>query len=328
MNSPQTNRRMCQGLLLAACLLHGGAAVGQDNAAPLAPGADSPFARELVEFTPYAGNPVFTATGADTWDRAIRERGYILREANAYYLFYTGYTGERDAAKHLGLATSPDGIHWTRDPANPVHTEGWVEDVCVIRHEANYILFAEGRDDIAHQLISTDLHTWREEGDLVIRHASGQPLSAGPYGTPSVWFEDGVWNLFFERRDAGVWLARSTDRRIWTLVQEDPVLCPGPDRYDRAAIALNQIVKHAGRYYAYYHGTAEEPWKDWCTNVAMSNDLIHWRKYPRNPLVTGNRSSGMVIPDGTRFRLYTMHPDVRLYWGYQADSPGEAGGSR
>ncbi len=49
------------------------------------------FPEELVHFVPYKKNPVFAGTGSATWDNQIRERGFILREDNAYYLWYTGY---------------------------------------------------------------------------------------------------------------------------------------------------------------------------------------------------------------------------------------------
>ena len=69
---------------------------------------------------PIPENPVFTGTGRDTWDRKIRERGYILAGDDGNYdLWYTGYAGDRPATMSLGHATSPDGIHWTRDPGNP-----------------------------------------------------------------------------------------------------------------------------------------------------------------------------------------------------------------
>jgi NDP-sugar pyrophosphorylase family protein len=35
----------------------------------------------------------------------------------------------------LGLATSRDGIHWARDPENPIFAGSWVEDVCVVHNE-------------------------------------------------------------------------------------------------------------------------------------------------------------------------------------------------
>ena len=146
-----------------------------------------------------------------------------------------------------------------------------------------------------------------------MRLASGEPIPPGPYGTPTVWVEDEVWYLFYERRDAGVWLASSTDLKVWTNIQDEPVLNKGPQAYDQYAVALNQVIKYNGRYYAYYHGSAHLPWRDWNTNVATSTDLIHWTKYEHNPIVSGNKSSGIVVHDGRAFRLYTMHPDVRLY---------------
>ena len=141
---------------------------------------------------------------------------------------------------------------------------------------------------------------------------NGQRLTPGPYGTPVGWFENNVWYLFYERHDAAVWLARSTDLKVWTNVQDEPVLRPGPAAYDQRLIALDQVIKYRGRYYSYYHALPANG--AWNTCVAASDDLIHWRKYPRNPLVEGNKSSGIVVDDGRQYRLYTMHPDVRVYF--------------
>jgi hypothetical protein len=271
------------------------------------------FPSELVDFQPYAGNPVFAGSGQGAWDHAIRERGFILRDDDGYHLWYTGYRGARDDTKFLGYASSPDGIRWTRHPDNPLFTDSWVEDMCVVKHNGVYFMFAEGRDDIAHLLTSDNRRDWSDRGRLDVRLTNGDPIPAGPYGTPTVWIEGGNWYLFYERRDAGVWLATSKDRKIWTNVRDEPVLAKGPSEYDKHAVAMNQVIKYQNRYYAYYHGSAHRPWRDWNTNVATSTDLIHWKKYPRNPIVTGNKSSGIVVFDGCDFRLYTMHPDVRLY---------------
>jgi hypothetical protein len=53
---------------------------------------------------------------------------------------------------------------------------------------------------------------------------------------------------------------------------------------------------------------------EWTSNVAMSKDLIHWTKYPGNPIVKGDFSSPITVFDGKQFRLYTMHPSVCLYF--------------
>jgi len=175
-------------------------------------------------------------------------------------------------------------------------------------------MVAEGRNDIAHMMNSTDGIHWQDQGRLDIRYTDGKPLSPGPYGTPTLWIEDNTWYLFYERRDRGVWLAQSSDRTVWTNVQDDPVIRPGPEPYDQSALALNQVVKYKGHYYGYYHGNADPKWRGpWTTNVAVSDDLIHWRKYANNPIISTDHSRAILVHDGRHYRLYTMHPDVRVY---------------
>ncbi|GAB2538203.1 hypothetical protein GCM10027085_31030 [Spirosoma aerophilum] len=278
------------------------------------------FPTELTTFKPYAANPVFTGTGGNTWDQKIRERGYILREKGGYHMWYTGYREGADQTRSLGYATSVDGLIWTRYKGNPIHASTWVEDMSVVKDGNTYYMFAEGKDDVAHLLTSTDRINWKEEGPLDIRYTNHEPLSKGPYGTPTIWKEKNGWYLFYERKDQAVWLATSKDLRVWTNVQDEPVLEKGPAEYDRFAIAMNQVIRYKGVYYAYYHASAFADWREWSTNIARSTDLIHWTKYDKNPLVKENKSSGIVVNEGRQFRLYTMHPSVSVYF------PGETAG--
>jgi beta-1,2-mannobiose phosphorylase / 1,2-beta-oligomannan phosphorylase len=273
------------------------------------------FPSELVNFSPAQENPVFAAEGPGHWDVKIRERGWIMREGETYHLWFTGYDGTREGIRQLGYATSPDGLHWTRHPGNPLVRGHWVEDVMVVKQDETYYMFAEGLHDHAQLLTSKDRVNWERQGTLDIRTTDGQPLSPGPFGTPTAWLEKGSWHLFYERQDAGVWLATSKDLKIWTNVQDEPVLRPGPEAYDRNMIAMNQVVKHEGAYFAYYHGSgsATAP-RTWNTNVARSTDLVHWKKYPGNPIVANNKSSGIVVFDGRQNRLYTMHEQMDVYF--------------
>ncbi len=276
------------------------------------------FPPELVDFVPYENNPVFTGTGEDTWDNKIRERGYILREDGLYKMWYTGHKESLDATKYLGYATSTDGIHWTRYPENPIFNEYWTEDVQVVKHEGKYYMVAEGVNDIAHMLSSLDGVEWQRLGDLDIRKVNGESIDPGAYGTPTLWIENNKWYLFYERGDLGIWLAESSDQKVWTNIQDDPVIEMGPGKYDACGVAVNQIIKYNERYYAYYHGTPDEDWSSWNSNVAVSDDLIHWEKYENNPIVDGdsisnNYSSPILVNDGTKYQLYTMHESVRVF---------------
>jgi predicted GH43/DUF377 family glycosyl hydrolase len=275
------------------------------------------FPLELVKFAPYQKAPVFTAGPKGAWDAKIRERGWIMREDGIYKMWYTGYDGSRLGLRMLGYATSEDGITWNRHPKNPLVKDEWVEDMMVWRHDGKYYMVAEGRADRAHMLVSDNGLEWKRLGQLDVRLKNGKPIPDGPYGTPTVWREGKTWHLFYERDDLGIWLATSTDLKTWTNVQDDPVMKPGPAEYDKDLIALNQIIKYKGRYYAYYHGSAKSgPKKNlWCTCVATSIDLVQWEKYPGNPLlpIEENKSSGILVHDGRRFLLYTMHPEVYLH---------------
>ena len=133
------------GRVLVLLVMLGGPAIGGED-------DGKAFPRGLVAWTPIAANPVFQGAGDDAWDRKVRERGYILVEDGTYHLWYTGYNDDRAKTMSLGHATSPDGLRWTRDPANPIFHESWVEDVCVVHQDGRFVMFAEGKGDIAHQL--------------------------------------------------------------------------------------------------------------------------------------------------------------------------------
>jgi predicted GH43/DUF377 family glycosyl hydrolase len=275
--------------------------------------AQNTFPSELVNFKEYPGNPIFTGTNVDTWDKQIRERGFILKEGPNYHVWFTGYS-PASPTKFLGYATSKDGIHWERFSKETIHPGQWVEDMCVVKSGKTYYMFAEGEGDIAHMLVSTDRVHWQEKGNLDIRKVDGSPIRKGAYGTPTVLKAKGIWHLFYERDDLGIWLATSKDLKIWTNVQDEPVIKMGPDAYDLFAVAMNQVIRYKGLYYGYYHASAFKDWHEWSTNIAVSSDLIHWKKYEKNPIIGNNQSSGIVLKDGKGFRLYTMHKKVNLYF--------------
>jgi len=57
----------------------------------------------------------------------------------------------------------------------------------------------------------------------------------------------------------------------------------GPEVYDQYGLAMDQIIKYKRKYYGYYHATEYKDWHDWTSCVAISDDLKHWKKYPKNP---------------------------------------------
>ncbi len=88
----------------------------------------------------------------------------------------------------------------------------------------------------------------------------------------------------------------------------------GPETYDQFGLAMDQIIKYKGRYYGYYHATEFKDWHEWTSCIAESDDLLHWTKYPKNPIMRENKSSPEMVPDGDKYIFYTMHPDVCVHF--------------
>jgi hypothetical protein len=301
-----------------------------------------PFRPDEVTWVPRPGGPLFKGTslretfvpgvngqpgtvvsgfdphapGREAWDNRIRERGWIDRDGDLWRMWYTGYDGTKTGIRRLGLALSTDGFSWTRAEPHPLLPDMWIEDVCIVRHNGLFEMVAEGVGDRALRLLSRDGRRWESLGTLDVRRVDGRPIEDGPFGTPVLWYDGDVAHLFYERRDLGVWLARSTDGKVWTNASDAPVLLPGPGDYDRLALAMNQIVKFGDTYYAVLHGTgSEHPPRLWNTYFAKSRDLVRWEKPTRAVFEeSANKSSGQLVHDGQGWRLYTFHNQVEVHW--------------
>ncbi len=71
----------------------------------------------------YEGNPVIKTGGPGSFDELDLQMGHVIFEENVYKMWYDGHSNSTGWA--IGLASSPDGIHWTKDTLNnPVLTTG------------------------------------------------------------------------------------------------------------------------------------------------------------------------------------------------------------
>ena len=83
-------------------------------------------------FQPYKGNPVVTMGPEGSWDAGALGSMTVVLAEGVFHVYYEawGLRSEKtwDAAEYeslqIGRATSKDGIHWTKDPDNPVLLQG------------------------------------------------------------------------------------------------------------------------------------------------------------------------------------------------------------
>jgi len=142
-----------------------------------------------------AGNPVLEPSASE-WDRGFIYSPSVLFKDGEYKMWYVGvpYNG---APRHIGYATSNDGVSWDKYEGNPVLSPagGWegsqVGYHCVIFHNGKYRMWYTGYNGSDIQIgyaTSDDGINWTKyEGNPILEQI----------GSPSVLFEAGKYKMWY-----------------------------------------------------------------------------------------------------------------------------------
>jgi predicted GH43/DUF377 family glycosyl hydrolase len=147
------------------------------------------------------------------WEKQCLMCPHVLwdDEAQVYKMWYSA--GERNEPNAIGYATSPDGLHWTKNPNNPIFvpdpTCDWEKHkvtACQVVHlDGWYVMFYIGfRDEPTAQIglaRSRDgiTHWQRHWANPIIRRAAGQWDADACY-KPYAIFDSGKWTLWYNGR--------------------------------------------------------------------------------------------------------------------------------
>ncbi|MBI3005475.1 MAG: response regulator, partial [Ignavibacteriales bacterium] len=82
-------------------------------------------ATDETTWTKFGGNPLLSPGSSGAWDDRGLETPVVLFDGESYEMWYAGTrSGLNIFMSSTGYATSPDGIHWTKDQRNPVLSPG------------------------------------------------------------------------------------------------------------------------------------------------------------------------------------------------------------
>ena len=227
----------------------------------------------------------------------------VVREDSSYQLWYPGSRGTvAGRVFRVGLATSSDGVRFEKSTENPVYSFGGAESIVTptilretdgtpIREDGKLRMwftrvdFADGIHSL-HDSVSGDGITWSEPSE---------PLLDNVYA-PTVIKDGPIYRMWYT--DVGVpsWTIRhasSRDGKIWDVTP----------------------------WYASYWIEAPDADKTGI-GFAVSEDGIHWRKNPNNPVLRpdpnlpweayyNSSQSVMRLPDGT----------WRIWYGSRKEPP-------
>lgn len=233
-------------------------------------------------WTKHTGNPVLATGASGSWDAVgVASPSVIKDGANSYKMWYTG----RDASDvgRIGLATSTDGIAWTKHVSNPVlNTSG---------AGGNFELNSVGAPTVI--LDGTTFMMWY----------------TGKNGT------DILGTL-------SIGLATSPDGITWTKQGNNPVMIRGtPSSWEARGVGVAAVIKDGTVFKMWYTGYASTPVTTSKIGFASSANGINWTKNANNPILTTGASTtfegrgvggAAVMNDSGSFKMWYSGIDSNL----------------
>ena len=220
----------------------------------------------LGPFTPSPANPILRPQG-DGWESANLYNPAAIVVGEQVVLLYRAHAADR--VSRIGIATSDDGIHFSRE-AEPVvfpehdYESAGCEDPRVTRIGDTYYLTYTGFDGATAQLClatSPDLRDWTKHGPIVPGFNTWATL---PYGPDKPWSKAGVihpepigglYYLYFG--EGAIYYATSPDLVTWTPCDErSPILAPRSSGWDSTLVEIGAppVATDDGRLLFLYNG--------------------------------------------------------------------------
>jgi predicted GH43/DUF377 family glycosyl hydrolase len=254
-----------------------------------------------ADFYKYSKNPILKVGSGSRWDKNIVSTPVVVNNGSGYMMWYSG----GGATHQIGLATSPDGIKWTKSSSNPVLKKGssgswddeYVKPSCVIYTGEIYKMWYKGMnkkttDWNTGYATSIDGISWKKHpNNPVIMIGKTSSNWDNHYsilddihfdGTKYIGWYTGLAQMVQNvKAPYQIGLVMSFDGINWTKYPS-PVL-QGPQGWYTGYNGMNVILKDQ-KYLGYYNykPTGGSP-----DNIhhASSNDGINWIKYTNNPIL-------------------------------------------
>ncbi len=262
---------------------------------------------------PFTNNPVLTPGPSGAWDAGALGSMTVLRVGDLFHMYYEawGVRGNSDAdytSLQIGHATSRDGTHWLKDPANPVLPKGTGEawdrdgtwDPFVLYENGVFKMWYGGGMDnhcdwgyatssngvhfVKHGQIS---HLGNVEDDHVIHDAA-----SGRYAM-----------FYWDRKHEpnGLRLAWSPTETDFDFAHAEPVLIEGvpPNSMHK----FTHVFRQDGQWFMYFAQFIRPGCKGCWTGYATSLDGVRWQARNRR-LLLGQDAEVLKVADDLFFLYY------------------------
>ncbi|MGB2819964.1 MAG: SUMF1/EgtB/PvdO family nonheme iron enzyme [Phycisphaerae bacterium] len=201
-------------------------------------------------------NPVLGPGAPGTWDDRQVSMPYVLKDGERFCMWYSG----AGRGGGFGLATSPDGVTWTRHGSGPVMRGiGASCDPCVRKTDGGFQMWYCGRIGKSYRICrasSPDGVRWQKVPDPALplgRKGSFDELhQAGPC-VLRVGEQLFMWYLGSDGKKWCMGLATSKDGVRWERSSASPILDVGPKgAWDSGSILGHDVLLIDDTFHVWY----------------------------------------------------------------------------
>ena len=228
----------------------------------------------------YPNNPIIKPGKDAEWDSWAVMSMSVVKVGDTFHLYYEGgLTGCGDL--QIGHASSKDGIHWVKDPGNPVLRPGGVGEWDAGATWDPFVLYEDGvfkmwyggeqkgrRDFQCGYAISKDGTRFTKKGKI-------SNLPGGEMADMHVYHDANAgryymyyWDRRFRKEDR-LRLAISSNETDFDFENALPIRIEGEQPGHR----YTHVFEEGDAWYMYYGFDGGPP----RSGYAMSKDLLHWK---------------------------------------------------
>ncbi len=294
-----------------------------------------------INWTKYSGNPILSGVQGE-WDLTINDICVIF--VNGQYLMYYSGAESGSSFNRIGLATSSDGINWTKYGDNPILTNGpsgaWDQNLVrrpSVLYDGNiYHIWYEGHRDrmrigYATSIDGVDWQKYSGNPVVDISSISGSFDELVASGPSVVWDGCQFVMSYSGHGERGIGVAFSTDRVTWQKSPENPVLIPATSGASDLFIGQPYQLLDGDTYKIWYNtfngsssglGYAEGPQDPVGDDTPPVPDVTHLPDAPGEcsvtltaPTATDN-CAGSITASTTDPTTYTTQGTFSVTWAY------------
>ncbi len=272
-------------------------------------------------------NPILSPGPAGVWDSDAVRSPTVIKTADGYRMYYSGRTASGyNRSYRVGLATSPDGINWTRFSSNPlgfnVLSDWRPDDFIAGSVLVEGLVFKMWYTGIDYTGVAKIGYATSNDGLFWQMHPSGPVLQAGaaPWESvevsdPVVIRDDATYHMWYSGSDGAtrrIGHATSANGIDWVRDPANPVVDIGaPGAWNWLEVFAPSVVKVGPEYKLWYSGKTLPSAGQ--TGFALSSNGSAWTApkmlLPRGPAgafdALGAEDAFALVEDGTYRLWYT-----------------------